>query len=109
MVKEYIQEQVSLTEEKLAEKKSELKKVLDAEQVIRDKICRIQKESDMNFEIFSPRAGKISTRDQVRELEQERQKIETEAELLKKEVETLEDQDVNFQLMILEIEELEGK
>lgn len=108
MVKEYIQQKKKNTEIQIAEKKKELKKVQEMEKIICGNIERIQ-QSDIDFEIFSPRTGEISLRGKKKELEQELGKIRVEMVNIEEEIGRFEKKREDFEEMLREIEKMSAK
>lgn len=77
VVKEYIQQKKERTETALSEKTEMLKKLQETEKIIYENIQRIR-QSDIDFEIFSPRTGEKTLRDEIVEMEQKLEKIKTQ-------------------------------
>lgn len=105
MVKEYIEEQKQKIERNIEEKQEELKKAQETEKIICGKLDKIR-ESDLNFEIFSPRIGEISLREKIKLLEEELKKTVTERMVLEESISELEKEKKNFEEMLKELEKL---
>lgn len=105
MVKEYIEEQKQKIERNIEEKQEELKKAQETEKIICGKLDKIR-ESDLDFEIFSPRIGEISLREKIKLLEEELKKTVTERMVLEESISELEKEKKNFEEMLKELEKL---
>lgn len=105
MVKEYIEQQKKLAEEKIEKKQEEMKQIQETEKIISSKIEKI-KQSDMDFEIFSPRTGEISLREKVKILEKELGQIRIQKVSLQETIDNLLEEKGNFEKMLEEIEEM---
>lgn len=104
MVKEYIQQKKEETEAEILEKQEELKKLLETEKIIREDIERIR-QSDIDFEIFSPRTGEVSLREKISNLEERLRKIRGEKAEVQKNIEKLLEKKTDFEKMLQELEE----
>lgn len=105
LVKEYIEQQKKLAEEKIEKKQEEMKQIQETEKIISSKIEKI-KQSDMDFEIFSPRTGEISLRERVKILEKELGQIRIQKVSLQETIDNLLEEKGNFEKMLEEIEEM---
>lgn len=104
MVKEYIQQKKEKTEKELSEHKKELKKLQETEKAICKNIQRIR-QSDINFEIFSPRTGEKTMRDEIAEMEQKAGKVKSRKGEVQEMIEGLEIKKEKFEQMLKELEE----
>ena len=97
VVKEYIQQKKERTETALSEKKEMLKKLQETEKIIYENIQRIR-QSDIDFEIFSPRTGEKTLR------EQKLGKIKTQKADVQETISELKIKIGNFEEMLKELE-----
>lgn len=104
MVKEYIQQKLKSTEEELAKKQEELKKLQETEKIVCENIQRIR-QSDIDFEIFSPRTGEKTLRDEIVEMEQKLGKVRVRKADVQETMEELVIKKKNFEEMMRELEE----
>lgn len=104
VVKEYIQQKKERTETALSEKTEMLKKLQETEKIIYENIQRIR-QSDINFEIFSPRTGEKTLRDEIVEMEQKLGKIKTQKADVQETISELKIKIGNFEEMLKELEE----
>lgn len=104
MVKEYIQKKKEEREEALLKKQGERKKLQETEKIIQENIQRIR-QSDIDFEIFSPRTGKKTLRDEIVEMEQKLGKVRTQKTNVEEEIEKLSEEKKNFEEMLKELKE----
>lgn len=104
VVKEYIQQKKERTETALSEKTEMLKKLQETEKIIYENIQRIR-QSDINFEIFSPRTGEKTLRDEIVEMEQKLGKIKTQKADVQETISELKIKIGNFEKMLKELEE----
>jgi chromosome segregation ATPase len=103
VVKEYIQQKKERTETALSEKKEMLKKLQETEKIIYENIQRIR-QSDIDFEIFSPRTGEKTLRDEIVEMEQKLGKIKTQKADVQETISELKIKIGNFEEMLKELE-----
>jgi len=104
VVREYIQEKKNKTELALSEKQEEMKKLQETEKVICENIRKIR-QSDIDFEIFSPRTGEKTLRDEIVEMEQKLGKVRAEKADMQETIEELTVEKQNFEEMLKELEE----
>lgn len=104
VVKEYIQQKKERTETALSEKTEILKKLQETEKIIYENIQRIR-QSDIDFEIFSPRTGEKTLRDEIVEMEQKLGKIKTQKADVQETISELKIKIGNFEEMLKELEE----
>lgn len=104
VVKEYIQQKKERTETALSEKTEMLKKLQETEKIIYENIQRIR-QSDIDFEIFSPRTGEKTLRDEIVEMEQKLGKIKTQKADVQETISELKIKIGNFEEMLKELEE----
>lgn len=104
MVKEYIQQKLKSTEEELAKRQEELKKLQETEKIVCENIQRIR-QSDIDFEIFSPRTGEKTLRDEIVEMEQKLGKVRVRKADVQETMEELVIKKKNFEEMMRELEE----
>lgn len=104
VVKEYIQQKKERTETALSEKTEILKKLQETEKIIYENIQRIR-QSDIDFEIFSPRTGEKTLRDEIVEMEQKLGKIKTQKADVQETISELKIKIRNFEEMLKELEE----
>lgn len=104
VVKEYIQQKKERTETALSEKTEMLKKLQETEKIIYENIQRIR-QSDIDFEIFSPRTGEKTLRDEIVEMEQKLGKIKTQKADVQETISELKIKIGNFEKMLKELEE----
>lgn len=104
MVKEYIQQKLKNTEEELAKRQEELKKLQETEKIVCENIQRIR-QSDIDFEIFSPRTGEKTLRDEIVEMEQKLGKVRVRKADVQETMEELVIKKKNFEEMMRELEE----
>lgn len=104
MVKEYIQQKLKNTEEELAKRQEELKKLQETEKIVCENIQRIR-QSDIDFEIFSPRTGEKTLRDEIVEMEQKLGKVRVRKADVQETMEELVIKKNNFEEMMRELEE----
>lgn len=104
VVKEYIQQKKERTETALSEKTEMLKKLQETEKIIYENIQRIR-QSDIDFEIFSPRTGEKTLRDEIVEMEQKLGEIKTQKTDIQETISELKIKIGNFEEMLKELEE----
>lgn len=104
VVKEYIQQKKKRTETALSEKTEILKKLQETEKIIYENIQRIR-QSDIDFEIFSPRTGEKTLRDEIVEMEQKLGEIKTQKTDVQETISELKIKIGNFEEMLKELEE----
>lgn len=104
VVKEYIQQKKKRTETALSEKTEMLKKLQETEKIIYENIQRIR-QSDIDFEIFSPRTGEKTLRDEIVEMEQKLGEIKTQKTDVQETISELKIKIGNFEKMLKELEE----
>lgn len=104
VVKEYIQQKKERTETALSEKTEMLKKLQETEKIIYENIQRIR-QSDIDFEIFSPRTGEKTLRDEIVEMEQKLGEIKTQKADVQETISELKIKIGNFEEMLKELEE----
>lgn len=104
VVKEYIQQKKERTETALSEKTKILKKLQETEKIIYENIQRIR-QSDIDFEIFSPRTGEKTLRDEIVEMEQKLGEIKTQKADVQETISELKIKIRNFEEMLKELEE----
>lgn len=104
VVKEYIQQKKERTKTALSEKTEMLKKLQETEKIIYENIQRIR-QSDIDFEIFSPRTGEKTLRDEIVEMEQKLGKIKTQKADVQETISELKIKIGNFEKMLKELEE----
>lgn len=103
MVKEYIQQKKERTEAEISEKQEELKKLQETEKIIRGNIERIR-QSDIDFEIFSPRIGEVSLREEINDMERKLGQIRIEKMKIQERIDELMEKQENFEKMLKELE-----
>ena len=104
VVKEYIQQKKERTETALSERTKMLKKLQETEKIIYENIQRIR-QSDIDFEIFSPRTGEKTLRDEIVEMEQKLGEIKTQKTDVQETISELKIKIGNFEKMLKELEE----
>ena len=104
MVKEYIEQKKEKTEAQILENRKKLKVLEETEKLICGKIERIR-QSDIDFEIFSPRTGEMSLREEIHELEQKLRQIRIEKVNMQEMLDELLIKKNNFEIMLKELEE----
>ena len=104
VVKEYIQQKKERTETALSERTKMLKKLQETEKIIYENIQRIR-QSDIDFEIFSPRTGEKTLRDEIVEMEQKLGEIKTQKTDIQETISELKIKIGNFEEMLKELEE----
>ena len=104
MVKEYIEQKKEKTEAQILENRKKLKVLEETEKLICGKIERIR-QSDIDFEIFSPRTGEMSLREEIHELEQKLRQIRIEKVNMQEMLDELLIKKKNFEIMLKELEE----
>lgn len=104
VVKEYIQQKKERTETALSEKTEILKKLQETEKITYENIQRIR-QSDIDFEIFSPRTGEKTLRDEIVEMEQKLGEIKTQKADVQETISELKIKIRNFEEMLKELEE----
>lgn len=104
MVKEYIEQKKEKTEAQILENRKKLKELEETEKLICGKIERIR-QSDIDFEIFSPRTGEMSLREEIHELEQKLRQIRIEKVNMQEMLDELFIKKQNFEIMLKELEE----
>ena len=107
MVKEYLKEKLDTIMESKDSLVNERNRLLVIKNRLHDSIIEIQENSDIDFEIFSPRNGGYSSRGKLNEMYQQLNDIKKQIVSVSRELENVIAKENNFKFMIQEVEELE--
>jgi len=102
LIKEYLEKKYAETEEQLQESKRKLENVKNKETVIQKRIQEIRKNADLNYEVFSPRAG--TDRERLKELDEKMRKVRVEMIHVKEEISEIQNRMESFDKMLEELE-----
>lgn len=109
MVKEYLQENIdalSLEKDRLVNEKNRLNSIKNR---LHASIVEIQERSDVDFEIFSPRAEKHSSKGRLNEMYQQMNSVKKQLAQISRELEEVSGKLSRFEIMYSEVESLEKK
>lgn len=106
MLEEYLTENLRESREKLEKEKRKLCECRDMEQTIQREIQEIQNNTDIDFEIFSPRATDKSLKGKMNQLCGNMQILRESIEKLERNIEKYEKREKEFSIMEGELEKL---
>lgn len=106
MLEEYLAENLRESREKLEKEKRKLCECQDMEQTIQREIQEIQKNTDVDFEIFSPRATDKSLKGKMNQLCGNMQILKESIEKLERSIDRYEKRVKEFSIMEEELEQL---
>ncbi len=107
MLQEYLEEKLKKSQEYVEKAKKKLEDLQKEEENIRKELYKIQNESDIEFELFSPRTAKIPLREQEVELNGELWQVMDEIVEIRESVEEEEKEYQQIQEMLQEYRDLE--
>lgn len=103
MLEEYIIKHQKDAKDKLDKEKRKLKECQDLEKTIRKEIREIQQNADIDFEIFSPRAGESSLKGKVKQLYENLDLLKTSIIKLQNNIEIYTQKKDEFTIMLEEL------
>lgn len=109
MVKEYLREKIDMLNENRESLIREKERLLVVKECFHDNIVEIQENSDIDFEIFSPRTKGSSPKGRLNELYSQINEIKKQIVKKSREIEMVDLEINNFKTMLAEVEELEQK
>ncbi|MDO5424287.1 MAG: hypothetical protein Q4F41_11215 [Eubacteriales bacterium] len=90
-------------------KMKEYKDVCETEKVIQENIEKIHRDAEIDFEIFSPRAGEKSLRNKANEYYEKLKEVQERKVVLKKEIDQISGELEKFKVMAAELMVLEKR
>ncbi len=102
LIKEYLERKHAETEEQLQESRRKLENVKNKETVIQKRIQEIRKKADLNYEVFSPRAG--TDRERLKEMDEKMRKIRVDMLRAKEEVSEIQNRMEEYDKMLEELD-----
>lgn len=109
MVKEYFREKIDMLNENREALVRERERLLVVKERFHDNIVEIQENSDIDFEIFSPRTREYSPKGRLNELYSQITDVKKQIVKKSREIETIDLEINNFKIMLSEVEKLEQK
>lgn len=106
MLGEYLKENLEDLQEKLEKEERKLQECREMEKAIKGEIRQIQENSDIDFEIFSPRAFDHSVKGKMNQLYENLQLLMESIEKLEKNMEQYKSKEEMFTVMQQEWEDL---
>ena len=106
MLGEYLKEHLDDAQDKLQKEERKLKECKEMEKIIQNEIRQIQESSDIDFEIFSPRAIDYSMKGKMNQLYENLQLLTENIEILEKNIEEYKSKEQTFSVMQKEWNEM---
>jgi len=107
MVKAYMSKKLKIVTESIGQYEQDLKRSQDLEVVIRENIRKIQEDSDIDFEIFSPRLSSQSLKEEINGLYENLNQVMLENMRRREEISILREKQEKYRQMLDEIIKME--